>query len=289
MLSLKRTLISGLSAAIAMALTVNTSALELAVNGGFETGDFSGWTQFPQSGIQTITTVNPSSGTYAANLNVPLRTQFDPPVDNVLKNANLGAGTLTAGAPITVTWDLRGSLLGAGGVVFVELFSELTGGGTSKAEIYTGGPLFPQTNWESFTWNTTLGPDVSGGVTLQLKSSCGPVEGCGVDAYFDNVSITVAGLDPNADFSGNTNVGGEDFLIWQRGFGLSGQVDNSNGDADFDGTVAAADLAVWNTQYGGPPPLAAVSAVPEPTSILLLGLGVLVASRCRRLARRTKS
>jgi len=26
-------------------------------------------------------------------------------------------------------------------------------------------------------------------VTLQLKASCGPVEGCGVDVYFDNVSI----------------------------------------------------------------------------------------------------
>jgi hypothetical protein len=163
---------------------------DIAVNGGFETGDFTGWTQFPNGGIQTITDVNPSSGTYAANLNVPVRSQTDPAVDNLIKNANLSAGLLTPGADITVTWDMRGSLEGAGGVVFVELFSELSGGGASKAEIYTGGPIFPTTDWQSFIWNTTLGPDVSGGVTLQLKSSCGPVEGCGVDAYFDNITIT---------------------------------------------------------------------------------------------------
>ena len=85
---------------------------------------------------------------------------------------------------------MRGSLSGAGGVVFAEFFSELSGGGTSKAEIFTGGPLTPDPDWTSYSFNTTLGPDVSGGVTLQLKASCGPVPGCGVDVFFDNVSIT---------------------------------------------------------------------------------------------------
>ncbi len=164
---------------------------ELAINCDFETGDFGGWETFPGGGIQVITTDNPSSGTYAANLNVPVRTQTDPAVDNLIKNANLGAGNLTPGASVTVSFDMRGSLSGAGGVVFAEFFSELSGGGTSKAEIFTGGPLTPDTAWVNYTFTTTLGPDVSGGVTLQLKTSCGPVEGCGVDAYFDNVSIVV--------------------------------------------------------------------------------------------------
>ena len=170
---------------------------DIAINGGFETGAFNdgspdaSWQQFPNGGTQTITTDNPAAGTYAANLNVPVRGQGDPAVDNLIKNANLEAGNLTPGQSVTVTWDMRGSLIGPGGVVFVELFSELSGGGTSKAEIYTNGPIFPAANWESFTWNTTLGPDVNGGVTLQLKVSCGPVEGCGADVYFDNVTITV--------------------------------------------------------------------------------------------------
>jgi len=182
------------TSAMAAAMLLCTSAaqaasMDIAQNGGFETGDFTGWQEFPNGGTQTITSVNPSSGTYAANLNVPVRSQTDPAVDNLLKNANLQAGNLTPGAPITITWDMRGSLQGAGGVVFVELFSEFSGGGAT-GEIYTGGPIFPTADWASFTWNTNLGADVSGGVTLQLKTSCGPVEGCGVDAYFDNVTIT---------------------------------------------------------------------------------------------------
>jgi hypothetical protein len=181
-----------LSAAIlATATTAQAVVQDIALNGGFESGDFSGWTQFDGGGVQTVNTTNPSSGTYSANLLVPVRTVGAPPVDNVLKNANLEAGNLTAFAPITVTWDMRGELIGDGGVVFIELFSELSGGGVSKAEIFGNAPLFPNddVNWTSYTWTTTLGPDVSGGVTLQLKSSCGPVVGCGVDASFDNITI----------------------------------------------------------------------------------------------------
>ena len=37
----------------------------------------------------------------------------------------------------------------------------------------------------------TSGSDVSAGVTLMLKADCGPVAGCSVDAYFDNVSVVV--------------------------------------------------------------------------------------------------
>ena len=130
---------------------------DIAINGGFEAGDFSGWETFPGGGIQAITTDNPSSGTYAANLNVPVRTQTDPAVDNLIKNANLQAGNLTPGASVTVSFDMRGSLSGAGGVVFAEFFSELSGGGTSKAEIFSGGPLTPVTDWTPYSFTTTLG------------------------------------------------------------------------------------------------------------------------------------
>ena len=54
----------------------------------------------------------------------------------------------------------------------------------------------------------------------------------------------------SADFDGDGDVDGRDFLIWQRGFSLVGQEDNSNGDANHDGTVDAEDLAVFQTQYG---------------------------------------
>jgi beta-glucanase (GH16 family) len=163
----------------------------IAVNGGFETGDFTGWEQFPGGGVQTVTNVNPSSGTYAANLNIPVIGAGGLAIDNLIKNANLEAGNLAPNAAVTVSFDMRGSLAGAGGVVFAELFSELAGGGTSKAEILSGGSLTPADAWAPYSFNTTLGPDVAGGVTLQLKVGCGPVEGCGADVYFDNVSIVI--------------------------------------------------------------------------------------------------
>ena len=179
--------------ALAVCLALSTGASQaavqdIAVNGSFESGDFTGWTQFPQTGTQTIFSPG-SSGTYAANLSVE---STGAGVDNVLKNANNAAGGLTAGAPITVTWDMRGVATAPGAVVFIELFSELSGGGTSAAEIYTGGPLFPNdpVNWTSYSWTTNLGPDVSGGATLQLKVACGAVPGCNASVDFDNITMT---------------------------------------------------------------------------------------------------
>jgi len=163
----------------------------IVVNGDFETGTFEGWEQFAGGGIQAIVADNPAAGTYAANLNVPVRGPGDGGIDNLIKNSNLEAGNLTGNESVTVSFNMRGTLSGAGGVVFAELFSELSGGGTSKAEILSGAPLTPSADWTPFSFNTTLGPDVSGGVTLQLKVGCGGVEGCGADIYFDDVSIVI--------------------------------------------------------------------------------------------------
>ena len=189
---IKNTLKTTVAAAMLICTGAAQAAVQdIAVNGGFETGDFTGWQEFPNGGTQAV--VTPGNGsTYAANLGVPIRSQTDPAIDNLLKNANLQAGNLTPGASITVTFDMSGSLSGAGGVVFAELFSEFSGGGAT-GEILGGVPIFPAggpTGWTPYSFTTNLGADVSGGVTLQLKASCGPVEGCGVDAYFDNVTIT---------------------------------------------------------------------------------------------------
>jgi hypothetical protein len=91
---------------------------------------------------------------------------------------------------------------------------------------------------------------------------------------------TLPSTEPNADFDDDGDVDGRDFLIWQRGFGLSGQDDNSLGDADFSGTINGEDLVVWQDQYGGIPPLT-TSPVPEPESLMLILLG-LMACDCRR-------
>lgn len=94
----------------------------------------------------------------------------------------------------------------------------------------------------------------------------------------------VAAITENADFDGDGDVDGRDFLIWQRGFGATGQENNSLGDANGDGTVNAADLEIWQGQYGNDPEELSSLSVPEPGSLVLgLGLLALFAVRQRRL------
>ncbi|MCA9236810.1 MAG: hypothetical protein KDA44_15145 [Planctomycetales bacterium] len=72
--------------------------------------------------------------------------------------------------------------------------------------------------------------------------------------------ITIA----TADFNQNGTVEGDDFLLWQRGFGSVTMP--SEGDADGDADVDATDLAAWQYQFGIAYAATPVgSTVPEPT------------------------
>jgi len=74
--------------------------------------------------------------------------------------------------------------------------------------------------------------------------------------------------EPNADFDGNGIVDGHDFLKWQRG--------------ESPNPLSQSDLALWESQYGGPPPVSAVSAVPEPTTYALALAALCLAMSSRR-------
>ncbi len=79
---------------------------------------------------------------------------------------------------------------------------------------------------------------------------------------------------PDADFDGDMDADGRDFLIWQRNFTNVGPKNNSQGNANVGSTagldmlVNHIDLAAWQFQYGmtvNP----TLQAVPEPGSWLL--------------------
>ena len=178
--------------AAAMGITLFAGAaqaayMDIAVNGGFETGDFTGWTQFPGSlgtAGQTVVAPGNASG-FAANLNEP------NPAANIIKQANLLPGAWTLGQQVDVQFDIRGSAA-AGGVFFAEAFSELSGGGVSKSEILGGGPLFPNADssvWTTYNFSFNVGPDSSGGITLQFNAACGADANCVSNYFVDNVSI----------------------------------------------------------------------------------------------------
>jgi hypothetical protein len=66
----------------------------------------------------------------------------------------------------------------------------------------------------------------------------------------------------SADFDGDLDVDGSDFLAWQRGLGASGAAaTRANGNADGDGDVDGADLAAWKSQFGLAQAAAAAAAM----------------------------
>ncbi len=89
----------------------------------------------------------------------------------------------------------------------------------------------------------------------------------------------VASFVPTADFSGDGDVDGGDFLQWQREFGNSVSTPGEGADGNGSGSVDAADLLVWEQQFGQPGSSIAASTVPEPSCLALascvIGLALL--------------
>ena len=181
----KRFILPIASAMALLALTgVSQAAIvDIAQNGGFEDGDFTGWAQYPSGGTtQTIITTTPAGGTYAANLNIPAGAGA---VNNVLKQERLldGTGLLSEGDIISYSFDVRGSAAD-GGVLFLENFCE------------TADPLCGQdlqvinatSSWQTITGDFTLGAGVTA-YTLQFAAVCGAASTCTADYDFDNIVI----------------------------------------------------------------------------------------------------
>ena len=180
----KRILLLIASAMALLALTgVSQAAIvDIAVNGDFETGDFTGWAQFPGSlgaGGQTIVAGNPGS---AARLVEP------NPAANIIKQANLLPGTWAGGESIDIQFDMKGSA-SAGGVFFVEFFNELDGGGVGPGSGILAVIGNPTANWSTYNYSTVADASAAGGITLQFNSTCGADANCVADFSIDNVMI----------------------------------------------------------------------------------------------------
>ena len=166
----------------------------LVPDGGFEAAGTAGlqppWFAFENGGTVSVSDVNSNGGTYAARL------QADASSGSasfpILKVERLGEGSFTGGEPVTVTFDVIDvDAVGAGKVFVAELFTERSdppGGATN--EVILGGYSLTG-SWQTLTFNTFLGADAAGGVSLLFKADCGANPACTMDVFIDNVSIEV--------------------------------------------------------------------------------------------------
>lgn len=171
------------SALFVLVAVAGAAAAEFTVNGGFEAGDLSGWTSFPTTNSTFKLTNDANSGSFAAEV-----FNNDVAAAAVVKQANIGKGIINAGDEITISFAVKGSTAN-GGVAFAEFFSEIDGGGVSKSEILGGGPLPLTGSYQTFTFVTTAGPDVSGGVTLQFAAVTGADVGSVTVLFIDDASV----------------------------------------------------------------------------------------------------
>jgi hypothetical protein len=91
----------------------------------------------------------------------------------------------------------------------------------------------------------------------------------------------------NANFDGDADVDGADFITWQKGVGRTGAAATAaTGNANGDATIDAADLAIWRTQFGQPVAGLAAGAVPEPGGAVVAWCSILLGAGARSFIRR---
>jgi hypothetical protein len=159
---------------------------ELAVNGDFETGDFTGWTQFPSANTTQEIVVDATTSSNVARLFIPV---VAGGVNNVLKQQRLldGEGVFSPGDIIEISFDVRGEP--GEGILFVKSVCE-TAAGTCGDKLHNNGGPFVPAGWANYTDTFTLGDGVSG-YTLEFAAVCGATGTCTAEYFIDNVSIKI--------------------------------------------------------------------------------------------------
>ncbi|MBA3483968.1 MAG: lamin tail domain-containing protein [Pirellulales bacterium] len=116
------------------------------------------------------------------------------------------------------------------------------------------------------------------GDSLDLYEEGAAIEGAGFNGAVNISYVGGTGNDVvlhliaselnSADFDGDGDVDGSDFLTWQRGLGVSSGATPDQGDANNDGGIDGADLQLWKDQFTQP--AAPTASVPEPAVLPLL-------------------
>lgn len=84
--------------------------------------------------------------------------------------------------------------------------------------------------------------------------------GTGSDLLFQPVICIGCSSSSTGDFNADNSIDGTDFILWQRGQSPS--------------PFSSGDLALWESGFGTAAAAPTVAAIPEPTGLALIGLGL---------------
>jgi hypothetical protein len=207
-------------------------------------------------------------------------------VGNVMNNGLVTPGTSPGTLEVSGNFAQNTSGVLRMEIVSTSTFDELVIGGTLMAGGTLDIDLLSFTPGEGDTFDLFDFASSLGAFTLDLPAlNTGLVWDDSDLLITGELSVISTVVEENADFDVDGDVDGRDFLIWQRGYTLSGNALPGEGDANGDGDVNGTDLAIWQDQYGTVPELTAESmAVPEPCGGILICafLGLLVDTRRKR-------
>ncbi|MFT7260145.1 MAG: hypothetical protein ACI9MS_002009 [Glaciecola sp.] len=148
-------------------------------NGGFETTNLDGWNPTGAN----ITVEQDDLGSYLVKI---IAGEAGTPN---IRQERIGAGTITAGQDLTVSFDMRGTAVN-GGIVNVLVYTDddVAVPSVTKTEVLFAD--IPSEEWTSYSYSVTAGDPAGWGLSLLMQPTCGAVTDCKVTAYFDNISIT---------------------------------------------------------------------------------------------------
>ncbi|MBN1826995.1 MAG: hypothetical protein JW958_12095 [Candidatus Eisenbacteria bacterium] len=182
----RKMILTGLAVAfLAFAIPGISSAANILVNPGFETGDLTGWQVFGVSPSSNATVQSGDNGPSApGDYNTFLDNQAQA-LALVLKQST-AVGTAGPGT-VYYSFDLKLDQADLGGVLFVQIFAEQEGigviGGTGLM-----GPYWPWGAWTNFngSFEAPAGTDF---LTIQFEAVTGATVGSNCRAHVDNVSL----------------------------------------------------------------------------------------------------
>ena len=172
--------------AAAFALAAGQASANLILNPGFETGDFTSWLVLGATGTVQSPDNGPSAGgTHNAFL------------DNQAVAANLAlqqttaAASVGSGVLVNYSFDLKAGINAAGGVLFVHIFDQNSGGGVIGQPTGLIGPLLvgpPDGLWHTFSgsFTTLAGTDH---LTIEFDATTGAGAGSIEQMHVDNVVL----------------------------------------------------------------------------------------------------